>query len=230
MGNSIITARKDFLERLAAKMCQKNEEEETSEGLMLEDWFKNDPVFRIVRLEGKILNSANSAAAGRAAEASSESKENKEESNEDMEAISDAQINQQPSKTGMMTNATVNKIRSIRNNEILFLPYADPKEIESSDSELMSASNVAGDTALTADYSLPKIDENDERHVVIVNNEVHSSSCVLYYLECSQNEPLVAAKLELFFHLVQVKLITAMKHVVPLGYVVNCDIRKVNGR
>jgi len=27
-----------------------------------------------------------------------------------------------------------------------------------------------------------------------------------------------------------VKLITAMKHVVPLGYVVNCDIRKVNGR
>ena len=100
MGNSIITARKDFLERLAAKMCQKNEEEETSEGLMLEDWFKNDPVFRIVRLEGKILNSANSAAA-RAAEASSESKENKEESNEDVEVISDAQINQQPSKTGM---------------------------------------------------------------------------------------------------------------------------------
>ena len=80
------------------------------------------------------------------------------------------------------------------------------------------------------DFSLPKIDENDERHVVIVNNEVHSSSCVLYYLECSKNEAPEAAKLELFFHLVQVKLITAMKHVVPLGYVVNCDIRKVNGR
>ena len=104
-------------------------------------------------------------------------------------------------------------------------------ETENSESEMIS--NVATTTeeaSLTADYSLPKIDENDERHVVIVNNEVHSSSCVLYYLECCQNEPLVAAKLELFFHLVQVKLITAMKHVVPLGYVVNCDIRKVNGR
>lgn len=99
MGNSIITARKDFLERLAAKMCQKNEEEETSEGLMLEDWFKNDPVFRIVRLEGKILNSANSPkrASDKVAE---ENKENTEESNEEVELASDAQMNQQPSKTG----------------------------------------------------------------------------------------------------------------------------------
>ena len=98
MGNSIITARKDFLERLAAKMCQKNEEE-TSEGLMLEDWFKNDPVFRIVRLEGKILNSANSPkrASDKVAE---ENKENTEESNEEVELASDAQMNQQPSKTG----------------------------------------------------------------------------------------------------------------------------------
>ena len=38
-------------------MCK---DEVDSEGLMLEDWFKNDPVFRIVRLEGKILNSLNS--------------------------------------------------------------------------------------------------------------------------------------------------------------------------
>ena len=98
MGNSIITARKDFLERLAAKMCQKNEEE-TSEGLMLEDWFKNDPVFRIVRLEGKILNSANSPkrASDKVAE---ENKENTEGSNEEVELASDAQMNQQPSKTG----------------------------------------------------------------------------------------------------------------------------------
>ena len=66
--------------------------------------------------------------------------------------------------------------------------------------------------------------------MVIVNNEVHSSSCVLYYIECSKNQTEPASQLELFFHLVQVKLISAMKHVVPLGYVVGCDIRKVNGQ
>ena len=75
------------------------------------------------------------------------------------------------------------------------------------------------------EFKLPRFQE-DTTHVVIVNNEIHSSSCVLYYLECSRNSPGEAAKLELFFHLVQVKLITAMKHVVPLGYVVGCDIRK----
>ena len=57
MGNSIIAARRNFLEKLAVNMCK---DEVDSEGLMLEDWFKNDPVFRIVRLEGKILNSLNS--------------------------------------------------------------------------------------------------------------------------------------------------------------------------
>ena len=84
MGNSIITARRDFLERLAGQMCQKKEDEETSEGLMLEDWFKNDPVFRIVRLEGKILNSANSKAAEQNLASEEGLKEN-EESNEEKE-------------------------------------------------------------------------------------------------------------------------------------------------
>ena len=43
------------------------------------------------------------------------------------------------------------------------------------------------------------------QHVVIVNNEIHSSSCVLHYYECSRNHALSASQLELFFHLVQVK-------------------------
>lgn len=81
---------------------------------------------------------------------------------------------------------------------------------------------------LEKDYGLKK--SEDKNHVIIVNNEIHSSSCVLYFLEVSKTTISEASKLELFFHLVQVKLITAMKHVVPLGYVVGCDIRKVNGR
>ena len=43
------------------------------------------------------------------------------------------------------------------------------------------------------------------QHVVIVNNEIHSSSCVLHYYECSRNHALSSSQLELFFHLVQVK-------------------------
>ena len=54
------------------------------------------------------------------------------------------------------------------------------------------------------EYCLPKT--SDVQHVMIVHNEIHSSSCVLYYLECSRrrNRPSEASKLEFFYHLVQV--------------------------
>ena len=58
---------------------------------------------------------------------------------------------------------------------------------------------------------------------------MQSSSCVLFYLQCGLNTPSTCAVLELFFSLVRAQLDHAMKHVVQLGYVVCCDIRKVNG-
>ena len=88
MGNSIIAARRNFLEKLSTYVCKESED---SEGLMLEDWFKNDPVFRIVRLEGKILNSLNS-------QEKSELEENEAEASEATEAVeadaTEAQIGQ----------------------------------------------------------------------------------------------------------------------------------------
>ena len=80
------------------------------------------------------------------------------------------------------------------------------------------------------EYSVPKAEHYDSRHVVIVHNEIQSSSCVLYYLECATNNPQDASTLELFFNLIQVRMITALKHVVTLGYVVGCDIRKIKDR
>ena len=59
--------------------------------------------------------------------------------------------------------------------------------------------------------------------------QVQSSSCVLFYLQCGLNTPAKCAVVELFFSLVRAQLDHAMKHVVQLGYVVCCDIRKVNG-
>ena len=52
---------------------------------------------------------------------------------------------------------------------------------------------------------------------------------MLFYLQCGLNTPSTCAVLELFFSLVRAQLDHAMKHVVQLGYVVCCDIRKVNG-
>ena len=58
---------------------------------------------------------------------------------------------------------------------------------------------------------------------------MQSSSCVLFYLQCGLNTPATCAVLELFFSLARAQLDHAMKHVVQLGYVVRCDVRKVNG-
>ena len=58
---------------------------------------------------------------------------------------------------------------------------------------------------------------------------MQSSSCALFYLQCGLNTPATCAVLELFFGLARAQLDHAMKHVVQLGYVVRCDVRKVNG-
>ena len=58
---------------------------------------------------------------------------------------------------------------------------------------------------------------------------MQSSSCVLFYLQCGLSTPATCAVVELFLNLVRAQLDHAMNHVVQLGYVVCCDIRKVNG-
>ena len=64
-----------------------------------------------------------------------------------------------------------------------------------------------------------------ERHTVfIVHNELQSASCVQFYFDCSNSS---FAILELFAHLVRLQIIEHIKQVMSLGYVVNCDVRKV---
>ena len=106
--------------------------------LVLEDWFKNDPVNQVVMLEEAIaLQQDNLAKEEEEAEAENDNEQNEAE----------------------------------RDNS----EDAPPAE--------------------SIEYSLPKC--NDAQHVVIVHNEIHSSSCVLYYLECSNNRPEEASKLEI---------------------------------
>ena len=65
------------------------------------------------------------------------------------------------------------------------------------------------------------------QHVVIVNNEIHSSSCVLHYYECSRNHALSASQLELFFHLVQVKNKSFVGLVLPQKFTAGCPLGDV---
>jgi secreted Zn-dependent insulinase-like peptidase len=114
----------------------------------------------------------------------------------------------------VLDEAVVNPIEEDNDNAGEEDDTKEPSEAEDNNNRIM-------------EYSLSKM-SNGSRHIVIVNNEIQSSSCVLYFFQYSSNRALESSKLELFFHLVQVQLISTMKHVVPLGYVVGCDIRKVN--
>lgn len=178
MANSVIFIRSRYLEKYLTKDIGENLN--VDDQLLLEDWFKNDPVHKIARLESQIHE----------------------------------------------------KLAELPKNGDVIQPDAENENEAKPEEQIeveVTLEEDTGDFAL--EYSLPKPDELGPRHdIIIVNNEVHSSSCVLYYLEYAHNRAPEAAKLELFFHLVQVKLVAAMKHVVPLGYVVGCDIRKVNDR
>ncbi len=102
------------------------------------------------------------------------------------------------------------------------IPIQDPEEAEE---------EVVDETLFNMEFvvSSGSSDNGIAKNIVIVDNEVQSSSCVLFYLQCEKNLPEFSCKLELFYHLVREKLVTAMKTVVPLGYVVHCDLRKANG-
>jgi secreted Zn-dependent insulinase-like peptidase len=65
--------------------------------------------------------------------------------------------------------------------------------------------------------------------VFLVGNEIQSSSCVLFLLQCGQDVATTSALLEVFVSVVRARLVGRMKSVVPLGYVVGCDLRKMNG-
>lgn len=66
-------------------------------------------------------------------------------------------------------------------------------------------------------------------HVFIVHNEVQRASCVLYFLQCGTNTPAASAAVGLFHLVARVSLVRTMKNVVALGYVVGCDVRRMNG-
>ena len=68
----------------------------------------------------------------------------------------------------------------------------------------------------------------NRQNLFIINNEIQSSSCVLFYLQFTQNLPKHLALLEMFLQLTKEHLISSLRYIEALGYVVGCDIRQGN--
>merc|ERR1719244_327990 len=65
-------------------------------------------------------------------------------------------------------------------------------------------------------------------HSVMVHNEHHTMSMFVMYLQLDNTSLEKCCLLEVFTHIVRERIINRLKHVVILGYVIGCDIRKLN--
>ena len=63
---------------------------------------------------------------------------------------------------------------------------------------------------------------------VMIHNEQHTMSMLVVYLQLDNTNLEKACLLEVFTHLVRERIINKLRHVVILGYVIGCDIRKLN--
>jgi len=62
----------------------------------------------------------------------------------------------------------------------------------------------------------------------MVHNEHHTMSMLIVFLQLDTTSLEKSCLLEVFTHIVRESIVTKLKHVVILGYVIGCDIRKLN--
>ena len=65
--------------------------------------------------------------------------------------------------------------------------------------------------------------------ILLIPNEVQSSSCVLNFFQYRCDVPEYSATIELFLHVTRSRLISVLRDVCVLGYVVHVDIRRYSG-
>ena len=63
---------------------------------------------------------------------------------------------------------------------------------------------------------------------VMVHNEQHTMSMLVMFLQLDTTNLEKFCLLEVFTHLIRGRIIARLKHIVILGYVIGCDIRKIN--
>merc|ERR550532_2208356 len=62
----------------------------------------------------------------------------------------------------------------------------------------------------------------------MVHNEQHTMSMLVMFLQLDTTNLEKFCLLEVFTHLIRGRIIAKLKHIVILGYVIGCDIRKIN--
>ena len=63
---------------------------------------------------------------------------------------------------------------------------------------------------------------------VMVHNEQHTMSMLVMFLQLDNTNLEKFCLLEVFTHLIRGRIIAKLKHIVILGYVIGCDVRKIN--
>ena len=222
LANITIESRKKYLEERV-----KYEKLQIDVNPYLEDWFQKSPVERIVVLEAAL-------------------KKENDDSDKDQEG--NLLINGDPSVQNMHPSSSQN-IASNNSEEILdcgAATYVHGREAKLSTIEEEKDNNYHCTT--TDDDENGSQQENEQivkfenptkieiilpqsknrQNLFIIHNEIQSSSCVLFYLQFTQNFPKYNALLEMFYQTVREHLTSSMRYMEALGYVVCCDMRQGN--
>ena len=221
MANIVIDARKSYLEERVKLECLNVDVDP-----YLEDWFLKNPVERIVLLETTLRN---------------DSTENEGNINSLESAVADDSLKQNSLLDAMITTQEADSL----GRPILFHRNSSADKLSTIEEEKGNNSIVCNTTddddqvSLKEDHKKQPISNptkieivlpssKNRQNLFIINNEIQSSSCVLFYLQFSENLPCNMALLEMFHQTIREHLISSMRYIEALGYVVGCDIRQGN--
>lgn len=230
LANVVIDCRKNYLEDRV-----NTEKLKVKIDPYLEEWFLKNPIERIVLLENT-LKKEDTSHWGNV-------KKNLKEVAEASIDLSEAQSNNRNVTEGAASHIReendmnhfqeseplingfgdqLSTIEEEKGNNYMYSTTAD----ENVDDQGKTTENIAFDNPAKNEFILPR--SKNRQNLFIIHNEIQSSSCVLFYLQYTQNLPKYAAILETFHQIIREHLISSMRYMEALGYVVSCDIRRGN--
>ena len=221
MANIAIEARKSYLEERV-----KLEELSVDVDPYLEDWFLKNPVERIVLLE-TTLQKDGTGSKDEINLLDTNAVDSSLKQNSLFDPMLDHKEKHNPGqKMSVHLNDSGDKLSTIeeeKGNTSLICNTTDDEEQVSliKDNRKETSQNQT-----KIEIVLPS--SKNRQNLFIVNNEIQSSSCVLFYLQFTQNLPCHMALLEMFHQTIREHLISSMRYIEALGYVVGCDIRQGN--
>jgi secreted Zn-dependent insulinase-like peptidase len=222
LSNAAVEARKKYLEE---RVILENLKVDVDP--YLEEWFLKSPVERIVVLESALR---------------------KDDMEQNTTNDGDILTEGNPSAENIQSKSGCNISTNISANDVSYRSvseYVHDREDQLStieeekghhntgnttDEDITTGHNTRRNTSFEnstkIEIVLPR--SKNRQNLFIVNNEVQSSSCVSFYLQFTQNLPNHSALLEMFNQTIREHLVSSMRYIEALGYVIGCDIRQGN--